>query len=79
MTGACVGGDIARIYTTLKKMRADSALLPGMCGEVARAYYWREGDEEKSPSVEVLLKRAGLPLTKVCRQAMQDWLDGLAD
>ena len=80
ITGYALGGEIWKIHKSLQGFDRHRAMLPGIAGEVGRAYYWRDGDSAGSAlSAETLMKRAGLPANGKILQTTTDWLDGLSE
>lgn len=78
-TGRCVSGEIWKIHPTLRHLDRERALLPGMAGEVARAYLWRAGDHanQRLEPAE-LLARCHLPANEPMLLRARAWLDELA-
>jgi hypothetical protein len=74
-TGHCVGGTIREIHPTLAELPPERVVMPGMAGEVARAYFWRAGDE-RAGRVEAadLVERLHLPLHERFVDAVAAWL-----
>lgn len=80
VTGYCAGGEISRQASSLAMLDRRSALLPGVMGELARAYYWRAEDAERhSIDAATLIERVNLPTHPRLLSAMEQWLAGLAD
>ena len=78
LTGGCAGGDIAKIYSSLKEFDKSCTLTPGAMGELGRAYYWQESDQttEQLDAAE-LLRLAQLPNHPILIKSMQCWLTNL--
>ncbi|HEU5098736.1 MAG TPA: hypothetical protein VFU22_06945 [Roseiflexaceae bacterium] len=77
--GHCVSGDIARTHPTLGRLDPWRALLPGMAGEVGRAFYWRDGDSATMRlTPEDTVARCHLPANDRIVSAAGGWLDELA-
>ncbi|HEV8083013.1 MAG TPA: hypothetical protein VGP55_07420 [Chitinophagaceae bacterium] len=75
LTGMSVSGSIWKIHKTIKNLDPSRVLLPGMAGEIGRAFYWRPGDSfEKQLSAKNLLKRFDLPLHFQLINAIEDWM-----
>jgi hypothetical protein len=80
ITGYALGGEIWKIHKSLQGFDRHRVMLPGIAGEVGRAFYWRDGDSAVSKlSAEILMQRAGLPVNDGILQATTDWLDGLSE
>lgn len=78
--GYCVSGDIARSHPTLRHLDPRRALLPGMAGEVGRAFYWRDGDGPATRlSAEDVVARCALPAGDRIAAAAARWLAELSD
>lgn len=74
-TGRCVSGEIWKIHPTLRRLDRERALLPGMAGEVARAYLWRATDRaERQLDPAELLVRCHLPANEQLLLRAQAWL-----
>jgi hypothetical protein len=74
-TGNCAGGTIARMAPSLAAFPRQHVLLPGVMGEVGRAYYWRDGDADRaSIDAATLLERANLPRHPRFIEATEQWL-----
>lgn len=79
LTGHAVGGRIWEIHKTLENLDEERVLLPGMGGEIGRAYYWRGGDRaERMPSAAELLSRASFPVHRRTLRETEDWLTELS-
>jgi hypothetical protein len=79
ITGYALGGEIWKIHKSLQGFDRHRVMLPGIAGEVGRAFYWRDGDSAGSNlSAETLMMRAGLSVNGRILQATSDWLDGLS-
>lgn len=77
-TGHAVSGAIRRIHPTLAKLDPARMVMPGMAGEVARAYYWAEGDEHRVRlEAGDLLARMHLPAAPRFVDATARWLEPL--
>jgi hypothetical protein len=77
--GHCVSGDIARSHPTLRRLDPQRALLPGMAGEVGRAFYWRDGDVATTRlAPEDLVARCHLPANDRLLAGAAAWLGELA-
>lgn len=78
-TGRCVSGEIWKIHPTLRRLDHERALLPGMAGEVARAYLWRPEDTaERRLEPAELLARCHLPANQPMLLRAEAWLAELA-
>ena len=78
-TGHCVAGEIWRIHPTSRKIDHHRAFLPGCAGEVGRAYYWRDGDENlASLTAQEILKRAKLPALGKIVSNTEAWLNEIS-
>lgn len=77
-TGHAVSGAIRRIHPTLALLESSRIVLPGMAGEVARAYYWKPRDV---PSLRItaneLVERMHLPAHPRFVEATARWLGPL--
>ncbi|MEX2220600.1 MAG: hypothetical protein WEG40_02285 [Candidatus Rokuibacteriota bacterium] len=79
LTGHAVSGDIWRIHKTLEGLETGRALLPGIGGEVGRAFYWRDGDAPHARLMPFdLLERSGMPSEAALVGDIETWLTGLA-
>lgn len=77
-TGDCVSGDVATIHPTLRHLDPHRALLPGMAGEVGRAFYWRKGDNATTRlSPQEIVARCHLPSHARLAAKAAEWLSGL--
>ena len=77
-TGHSVSGPIWQIHKTLDAYYPQNVLLPGMAGEVGRAYYWRSKDQPTRPlEVDDVLSRCKLPRLEMFRAEARNYLDGL--
>lgn len=78
-TGHCVAGEIWRIHPTSRKIDPHRAFLPGCAGEVGRAYYWRDGDENigKLTAHEILKRTKLPPLGKIVSNT-DSWLNEIS-
>lgn len=78
-TGHCVSGEIWRIHPTSRKIDPHRAFLPGCAGEVGRAYYWRDGDENLSCLTAFeILKRMKLPGFHKIVASTESWLNEIS-
>jgi hypothetical protein len=76
ITGACVGGNIAEVYTTFATLGATKALLPGVAGEIGRANYGDRVPDWQAPiATAALLHALRVPATPRLLAAMQSWRD----
>lgn len=79
-TGHSVSGPIWKIHKTLNQYNSKTVLLPGMAGEVGRAYYWRDRDKaERELRADDILLRCKLPRNERLRAEATDYLDGLKE
>jgi hypothetical protein len=79
-TGDCVSGDIWKIHPTLRRLDPTRALLPGMAGEVARAFYWQDTDSAATRlSPRELVRRCHLPANEQILDGAEAWLAEIAD
>jgi hypothetical protein len=79
LTGHSIGGEIWRIHKTLEGLEPRRALLPGIGGEVGRAFYWRHGDAPDARLMPVdFLERSGIPAEAALVSDIETWLTGLA-
>jgi hypothetical protein len=77
--GHSVSGDIAHMHPTLRRLDPGRALLPGMAGEVGRAFYWRAGDTATTLlRPEALVARCHLPANERIVAGATAWLGELA-
>jgi hypothetical protein len=63
----------------MKQLDADLVFLPGLCGEVARGYFWKKSDlEDRAPiTSREILDRIGVPHHEIVLDAAESWLHGL--
>ncbi len=79
-TGYCVSGEIWRIHPTSRKIDPHRAFLPGCAGEVGRAYYWRDGDENQNClTARDVLARTKLPASGKILDQTEAWLDEIKE
>jgi hypothetical protein len=79
LTGHCVGGQIWKIHKTIEQFRPDCVAFSGTGGEVGRAYYWRDGDNEGTRILEEdLLRRCSMPLNAQLVDETACWLSELS-
>lgn len=79
LTGHSVGGAIWKIHKSIEALDCNATLLPGIAGEVGRAYYWKRKDHEKNNlKVEELLRRSSMPEISVIKNEADRWLSGLS-
>lgn len=77
-TGHSVSGPIWKIHKTLNAYSPDTVNLPGLAGEVGRAYYWRRKDRPELPLlVDDVLSRTKQPKFDRFREEARTYLDGL--
>jgi len=75
MTGWCVGGVNARTRQPAAIVDGIALELSGTGGEIARGYYWRDGDDVGGPlSGRDLVGRFGLPPRRRFIEAADRWL-----
>ena len=72
-TGACVAGQTWKAVTTSRHAPPDVVRVSGLCGEIARGFYWEPGDREV-PAVPELLRRMHLPVAGPVVAAGEAWL-----
>ena len=76
--GHCVGGRISELYPTLAGLNSEYMIMPGLGGEVGRAYYWKSGDSaDATITAEELLRRFHLPAHPILRSALDSWIEEL--
>lgn len=64
--------------TTLMELDPKPVYLTGLCGEVARAYYWKQADLAAGPLTALdILERLRLPDHPVLRSRAEGWLEGI--
>jgi hypothetical protein len=79
VTGHALSSSIWNIHPTLRKLDPTRVVLPGMAGEVGRAFYWEpEDNPETKLNPAVILGRVSKPQTKRLLLRMEEWLSGLA-
>lgn len=77
--GHCVYGAISRHSNRFAQCDPNRVRLPGLAGEIGRAYYWRPGDREDSKiSATDLLRRMKLPINHPATTAhMETWIESV--
>jgi hypothetical protein len=63
-----------KLFTTLQQCDSTRIFLSGLCGEIGRAYYWKEAAIAGSASPELLVRRLKLPQHNLFIEAAQSWL-----
>ena len=78
--GRCVAGATMRNAAIKSSIRGDAVFVKGIGGEIARAYYYREGDPpDMHFAPETLLARLKLPMIPPLIKAAEVWLSGAPD
>lgn len=78
VTGHALSSSIWNVHPTLRKLDSARVVLPGMAGEVGRAFYWKADDgPETKLNPEAILGRLSKPKTKRLLLCMEEWLSGL--
>ncbi len=78
ITGHCVSGAIWETHKSLLALESNRVLFNGIIGEVAKAFFWKEGDHESSMfSARELLLRGSFPDYKRFFGEMENWLSEL--
>ncbi len=76
--GHCNADSNSRYHPSIWPIGQSHILIGGVGGEVARAFFWRNGDTENSPvSPQVMAHRFGLPVTAPLLEAIGRWQEGL--
>jgi hypothetical protein len=79
LTGYSVSGQIWKIHKTLQSFNCDSVIMPGMAGEVGRAFYWKFHDKSRSEvTANDILKRIHMPLHEKLLSKAKSWLAELS-
>lgn len=79
LTGYSVSGQIWKIHKTLESFDQNSVVMPGMAGEVGRAFYWKVNDNTKSLiTAKDILKRIHMPLHEKLIAKAENWLAELS-
>jgi hypothetical protein len=75
LTSLSLGGQIHRYFATIHQLDPMRPVLPGMAGEVARAFYWKKLGRDRAPlSPRTLLHRTGMgDMTEFLPRA-ESWL-----
>jgi hypothetical protein len=74
-TGRCVAGRTWREVRTRRQCDSTRLVLPGLCGEIGRSYYWRRGDAAADGlSADALLQRLRLPHAEPLVENAAAWL-----
>lgn len=77
-TGYCVGGRTNHIVATMMQIEAERVFLPGLCGEIGRAYYWKEADFAADRfSAGELVSRLKVPAEAQFVEGAKEWIDNL--
>lgn len=78
VTGHALSSSIWNLHPTLRKLDSTRVVLPGMAGEVGRAFYWKAEDTpEAKLNPEDVLGRLAKPKTQRLLLCMEEWLSGL--
>lgn len=73
--GYCVKGAIHQHAPRFGWLSPSWVRMPGLAGEIGRAYYWRKGDDSTyGISARELLARMKCPATQSSIVAMEEWL-----
>lgn len=75
-TGFVVGDENPRHYNSFRAVNTDLVSLPGLGGEVARAFYWLPSDKPQQQLTPAnLLSRLDMPLHATLLKAATAWLE----
>lgn len=75
----CVSGYNQFYHPTLRLLHDVDVVLGGLGGEIARAFFWRDGDTESTEiSSASLLSRFGIVQDVTVARELDRWLDGVS-